>query len=1367
MMEQRVDQLYCTHCTYRTAALHRREGASADQVFEESTRAGSVPRERSHDIFERFASCLLFHVPGDMLSEEMVQHDAHSLPLRRMIYLPAVGGYRLVGQICFRQKDTRGRPGAYFAHVLIQNIKEFPAPWSPLDCLRLWGSEKWVIEDSPDHPFDLPRFNQLQEFDPQAFAAESGSSINDAVLHSFLTAPEGTEFADGGAVIPERWQSESPAARRTLLVNLLQAVLNLDFGRREQLLIAVEPSVAALLFYGIIRLLPSVGLAEKLSFSTYESHRDKQVSTLAATCFRDPVKTDLSDDWYSPQSRVVAFNTYKPGRHTPPRRMGKYAPGMVDKFIAGGAAAVDPLLEDCAKLKVGEPAELETLFAVDGLVAQWLIPQSPEDLRILTQTLPREAGLRAFLREKLADSLDLSEDSSQFEDLLAHPTQAVQLFKLFTENLASSDSAKLKPAIDAMTARWHGDAVGELLSDKDIARDRKLAVLIQYYAAYRTLPPDAESLFFTKGSVCVRDRLLDGLLGELDGEDLHLFVRDTYGRYTSEECFCELLRGLSSHLEKPMHATVFRRLFRHARFKDTPAEQAQRITTALADRTLRKHVAKIEQPDDELFSNHLSTVLDQLPDAPQRLDQRLELLDDMKDLLPLVRQRRVKHWQHVSQYLKTLQQLNAEQPTFMQRMTGRGLAAEKDDAARQLTLAAQQALPPSLEEAEAIELITGLVKDVLGSSGIPEQFNARVSNVFYRGKWTMRGSGGTLGWLTNKYTIIGTVVVAGVLVAVLAPPLWTTSASTDESRKAITAPNNSSTEHAVADDDSKDPQEPPAEKPKRQSKLDKPDNKVAKATPSDVSDSQKPFQPTPATAPPQDASTTQSKTPSPVTAAIPVIDWKSHFELPELPHNSNSTDSSTDDQKWTTLQAWQTTDNQKSQTEDDVKRLLRDLSFKLIGAEELNDFLTSSTDQDDRGICLRADTSEFDDKKTARYLRIYKLSRDEDARLNQDATLRNQILQTIKQLCEFQLDSRGLQFRWNPTYVPHSRKLQNSLRYCWLELRLTSQLDAELIPLSATDIPVLVKAEAAIATTDDKSAVTRTFTAATWHMQLPANAPYGFSAFDWAFTKVKVTSTLGDDKSFEATLPLPDATQAATATNKLGSSLFEEVHLKFARSRDPNSKQASYSITPSVSVSVKQLSDLKKNKDALKELLERVLANPDSVVQDPAKSPASKNATPAQQPLRMKTFGPKFRPKDWVDKTIEVLNQSNPTIMQTIAKQPEMPAAADFTAKTTMDDLQKPNLGDQAAIQARNKFFNEYTTWVRGTFIPAASQEYARISKQLKASGGVSAAETQAIDYCNNIKSIEVLEMQRLVNKVWHVLPTAQASAAAQSAATN
>lgn len=737
MAKQRLDQLYCTHCTYRTSALHRRDGASGDQVFDESARASSVPREKCHDVFRSFSSYLLYHVPGDMSAAEMVKHTVHTLPFKRLIYVPSVGGNRLLAQVCFRPADASGRPGASFSHVLIQDLRDNPIPWSPLECLRLWGSKKWVIEDRVNLPQDLPSFGDLKEFDPGY-----PSLINDQVLLSFLKAPVGTEFHDRGVIIPKRWEKITPDERQKVLVYLLQAVLNLSFERRDSIFLVAEPSVVALLFYGVFRLMPAGGLADTLSFSTYQSHRDRLSTALAGTCFHDPSTVDLPEEWYTLQARGAAYNTFKINRQTPLRKTSPLAGEMVAKFLAPGPAAVAYLPQKFNQLGTAKVEESDGLSTINGLIAALLQPQSKEQLANLERGVPQAVGLRAFFREKLAASIGFDYESSFWARSFEQPGQGILILKLLTENDSSESSSAIQAIVQAMIARWPETAATELLNERIVPKKSKIDFVYRCVDSKLTLPGDAVSLFFTAGAVCQRDKLLEEVLARLPGPKLKPFVLKSLSLCPTEFCFCELLRSLAPLSNNADHDQAFEQLFQQVAVRATRADQKKQfLDAALTDRVIRSKL-KTWMYSDALAA-HLFDVLNSLEKSPRQLEQRLALLEDLKGFIT-DSQIRISAWRTVATQLQILQKLNSEPVGTLQWILGLNHQTEREQAARDLAFAAKNALPVAApEEIDGfVSAVTRLASETLGEEGLPKQFRERVKDVFVKNTWVVRRSRG-------------------------------------------------------------------------------------------------------------------------------------------------------------------------------------------------------------------------------------------------------------------------------------------------------------------------------------------------------------------------------------------------------------------------------------------------------------------------------------------------------------------------------------------------------------------------------------------------------------------------------------------------
>ncbi len=357
MTDPIIHQLYCTHCTYGTSALHRHTGNIQNQPFEYSTRAGSVEKAASHETFQRFEKMYFrgLPLPSDTPADARQRLTADSSPWRRLIAAKTAGA-NLVAHVAYRTSDTSTPPrtGSYFAHLLLHDATEpTEQSWSLSEALQMWGADFWVVEDRGDIPHDLDSVFQLTRL------PGFGSVINDAKLLSFLTTPARGDFRDGRpgsrdepspkCAIPQRWREKPVEERLALFTALFHTVVTLNVDRRERLLVAVEPSLAALLFYGVIRLLPRQGLVDQLSVSTFEPHADPFSTVLTATDFYDPSRSEQ----YLAGLRggVTIFNTYSPTPRQDPRESpeSRYVSTMLATFLGpNGLAVVDRKRDELA-----------------------------------------------------------------------------------------------------------------------------------------------------------------------------------------------------------------------------------------------------------------------------------------------------------------------------------------------------------------------------------------------------------------------------------------------------------------------------------------------------------------------------------------------------------------------------------------------------------------------------------------------------------------------------------------------------------------------------------------------------------------------------------------------------------------------------------------------------------------------------------------------------------------------------------------------------------------------------------------------------------------------------------------------------------
>lgn len=340
-----IQQLYCTHCTHGSSALEQRQGELAARMLGYSVRAGSLEGEPLRQLYRQIERYVSYHLPRDTPSEEKLQLTAASAP-HRLIFIPAAGAWQVIGQVCYRQRDTEGRPGSYFAHLLCREAGPNDQRWTLLDALRLWNAPGWTIEDADDHPFLLPQVPDLD-----SMLGDASPRIGDRALMEFLQGDDRSV----GARLPDRWRDLVPARRIEILKKMLDSLLTIGTTRRQTLLVAVEPEAAAMLFYGVGRLLPPGALREGVSLSTFETSIDRLTTVLAATTFANPQTAEFRTDTL--RGRGLALNTFAPSLAVSEKE-SFYADRIIRRLLDEGPEALDHRL---ATLAAAQPERIEKL----------------------------------------------------------------------------------------------------------------------------------------------------------------------------------------------------------------------------------------------------------------------------------------------------------------------------------------------------------------------------------------------------------------------------------------------------------------------------------------------------------------------------------------------------------------------------------------------------------------------------------------------------------------------------------------------------------------------------------------------------------------------------------------------------------------------------------------------------------------------------------------------------------------------------------------------------------------------------------------------------------------------------------------------
>ena len=728
MNESPIDQLYCTHCTYGTSALYRAEDARKDQVFEYSTRAASVDQNRTHQLFQLVELYIKFQLPGDTPASEILRYTADTSPWQRLAYFPAISGSRVLTRSCYRQTDTRNRPGSYFAHVLLsESVKTAPA-WSAIDGLKLWGAPGWTAEDSPDLSFELPQAAPLADW--PGFAG----AINDEVLLSFLNTEPGGPFPlavtdDPDSVIPVRWRTKSRIERRQLLIDALGTVMQLNPERHEKLMIAVEPGLAALLFYGVLRLLPARGFVDKVSFSTYQSHLENPATTLTACSFFNPDVADLLPDAY----RGAAINTFN-GKRGQGVRSAQYASAtyLVESWAKDerSRTAVDSLLAAAVRVGAAQPREFEELIATDRLVGRLLTPDPKAPLG--ERELPTSKVSRQHLQQSVTEELaNLPSGSPRWQALLVAPGQALLLIRL----LGAADASAASQAVaERICRQLRPDEIRQLLTAAGIADELKTSVLASFFLEKGALPPGCDFIWDSQPPAGAPRDLPVRLLKRFDAGArnrlLKSLVRDFDSQSPDEADFDRYKTAvralLASTVEHEAVICVQEVLW-------PPACDERFVAALLQDAELRERALRAFPVDDPVLCPLVERILDELPKRPSQFRSQLNILKGVERFLDPVRKNEFLAWNSITGLLTRLGQ-NLKQPvSWLQKIAGGQskasvLDAERDDLAKWVqTALPDKRFPEDYGGTERAALVAGIARVWLAPAELPADFVGKVA----------------------------------------------------------------------------------------------------------------------------------------------------------------------------------------------------------------------------------------------------------------------------------------------------------------------------------------------------------------------------------------------------------------------------------------------------------------------------------------------------------------------------------------------------------------------------------------------------------------------------------------------------------------
>ncbi|MGQ9574981.1 MAG: GAP1-N2 domain-containing protein [Thermoguttaceae bacterium] len=715
-----IHQFYCTHCTHGSAALERGEGEIAQRAFGYTARAASVEGEELRQYYRRIEPFLYYYLPRDTSEEQKLQLSAASAP-RRLFFIPSAAGLQVAGQICYRPTDCEGRPGSYFSHILVQEEQHAPKRWTALDWLRLWGAPGWVQEDSAETPFLLPKLQS-----PADLLAGAAPAIDDQVLVSFLREPgDSAAFYDPAGILPERWRTMPPAERRQWFQEVLCRYLEAASANSQPVWVVVEPSVAALWFYGIARVLPDGPLRSRIAFSTFEADPERVKSGLAATWFHDPTTARYSDQIRLPG---LVVNTLKEPSGARPRVAGKYAAAMIQRLADEGPGSVDQELALLGSVGVERVEELEPLAATRQIVSSVLeTGLFPEEVR---RGPPRVLQcVRLRLAQQLADMEDLGEGLKAVLNGPAYLT----VMDLLTAKPRLRD---VRRAVVHLLERIPPVRVLGLLRLTGVSDQDKVTVLLRHVRAHGKLPPGCDFMWKEfasagEGAPHAGAVLLSRAIARMRPRDLKRLFKSA----PQDEAAGVVLRLLRMHQRKRLTLASLSAVIQSL---DETAVLA--LLRACGPEFLRGY------PKQEVaMAEKLAELVRTLPSRPEQFKERLELILAGQHLLEERYHRAAEAWDTCYRKIQEVARLQRPDPNISPPMRMTLLVS----ACRELAMAADQALSADILDAEypwtqKRDMLLRIAQEVLGGTPLlppgPWEHEAllqRIGLQFQQHRWPM------------------------------------------------------------------------------------------------------------------------------------------------------------------------------------------------------------------------------------------------------------------------------------------------------------------------------------------------------------------------------------------------------------------------------------------------------------------------------------------------------------------------------------------------------------------------------------------------------------------------------------------------------
>lgn len=554
--------------------------------------------------------------------------------------------------------------------------------------------------------------------------AQKPPAVSDAVLLSFLKSAAGGEFDDPGQVIPSRWREMDPARRQAWFLDLFSTWQKAGAERTEPVVLVAEPSLAAMMFYGLTRVTPEGPLREMLSFSTCESDPRQSKSAVTATW---PSSADAAAD-PCPGCTLVVNTTREPAADAE-RPRTEYAAAMIQSIVEKGWAEVDWRLETVAALKIRKPEHLDTVIGAEKLVQSAL-----QTGGFANQTWRKSEALTHCVRRVLGRELTRQADPvAALANVVGKPAH-LSIVDLLA---GLPKEAFPRAALDHLLKTVPEEKYEVLLKMAGVGLGDKLQALLRYVEAHGKLPPKCEFLWdeWIKGAKTddlKKMGLMPHVLTRLDKEPLAKFLKD---QPTSRamNAVLGLLRLCQKKALKASHVTPVVEALDEAALLNLLKTQGTKFVE--------------EYPGEEpALGRRLGQFARSLATKPAEFKERLEWVVAGQHLMEDRDQQATLAWSNCRNAILAVGRLQEGDSTASEQAWLNRLSA----ACRDLAKEADEAIGYGLEGNEdlpkrKVECLEKIAKEVLGKPMLPrgkpenDFFWQKIAGRFQSHQWQVEG----------------------------------------------------------------------------------------------------------------------------------------------------------------------------------------------------------------------------------------------------------------------------------------------------------------------------------------------------------------------------------------------------------------------------------------------------------------------------------------------------------------------------------------------------------------------------------------------------------------------------------------------------